>query len=282
MQSQKAYRIIVVRPTGSGKSQFCNFVQKDITNSINLVSDSLDSCTQDPYSNCFTRQNTNYEFIDTAGSADSSNNDIKNLEKLVEYLKLKKQIDYIILILKFNERVTKDTREYIGTLGKIFTPGEFYTHLCVCFTKFPVNPSKKENKIKTKSIDEINVILKKTFNLNQNVSIPDVKVYFLDTEYDEEDETYVEKYQDTIDIMMEQMKLDVEMNYSIDTSELDCTGINAKIRNEKQKEQIAILQKKLKEAEERKKKEEEEKIRLQKEIEREKKNEELRIKKIKN
>ena len=218
MKSQRVYRVIVVGPTGAGKSQFCNFVQKDITNSLNTVSDSLDSCTQEPSSNCFTRQNTNYEFIDTAGSADSSNNDIKNLEKLVEYLKIKKQIDYIILLLKFNERVTKDTREYIGTLGKIFTPGEFYTHLCVCFTKYPENPSKKDNKIKIKSIEEINGILRQAFNLNKNASIPDVKVYFLDTEYDEDDETYIEKYQDKVDIMMDQMKLDVEMNYSINTS----------------------------------------------------------------
>ena len=93
MESQRVYRVIVVGPTGAGKSQFCNFVQKDTTNSLNIVSDSLDSCTQEPHSNYFSRQNTNYEFIDTAGSADSSNNDIKNLEKLVEYLKIKKQID---------------------------------------------------------------------------------------------------------------------------------------------------------------------------------------------
>jgi hypothetical protein len=47
------------------------------------------------------------------------------LENLVNYLKDKKSIDYIILVLKFNERVTKETREYINILGKIFTPGEF-------------------------------------------------------------------------------------------------------------------------------------------------------------
>ena len=51
--------------------------------------------------------------------------------------------------IKFNERLTKETREYIEILGKILTPGEFYTHLCVFFTKFPANPSKKDNRIKT-------------------------------------------------------------------------------------------------------------------------------------
>ena len=190
----RSFRVIVVGPTGAGKSQFCNFVQRDISNSINKVSDSLNSCTKDPYSNYFTRQNSSYEFIDTAGSSDSGNDDVKNLENLVNYLKDKKSIDYIILVLKFNERVTKETREYINILGKIFTPGEFYTHLCVLFTKFPINPSKKENKIKNKSIEEINIILKETFNINKNMRIPEVNVYFIDTKCDEDDHTYEEKY----------------------------------------------------------------------------------------
>ena len=147
----KSYRVIIVGPTGAGKSQFCNFVIRDSTNQINKVSDSLNSCTIDPFSNYFSRENTNYEFIDTAGSSssDSSNDDNKNLEKLVNYLRTKKEIDYIILLLKFNERLTKETREYIEILGKILTPGEFYTHLCLFFTKFPANPSKRDNIIKT-------------------------------------------------------------------------------------------------------------------------------------
>lgn len=66
IQTKEIYRVIVVGPTGMGKSQFCNFVQKDTSNSINKVSDSLNSCTQDPFSNNFKRNNANYEFIDTA------------------------------------------------------------------------------------------------------------------------------------------------------------------------------------------------------------------------
>ena len=102
MNEKELYRAIIVGPTGVGKSQLCNFVQRDLTNSINLVSDSLDSCTQSPFSNIFKRQGITFEFIDTAGSNDSSNNDIKNLEKLLDYLKIKKEIDYIILVLRFN------------------------------------------------------------------------------------------------------------------------------------------------------------------------------------
>ena len=145
----------------------------------------------------------NLEFIDSAGSSDSSDNDDKNLEKLVNYLKNKKQIDYILLLLKFGERVTNDTRDYIKTLGKIFTPSEFYNHLSVIFTKFPIKPSKNEEKIKKQSIEEINIVIKNSFNIDINEETPEVKVYFIDTEYDEDENTYDEKSQATIDIMME-------------------------------------------------------------------------------
>ena len=111
MIDSKVYRVIVVGPTGAGKSQFCNFVRRDTTNSINKVSDSLDSCNKHPFSNLFLRKNTNYEFVDTAGNIDSYNDTI-NLKKLVSYLKEKKTIDYIILLLKFNERVTIETKLY--------------------------------------------------------------------------------------------------------------------------------------------------------------------------
>ena len=90
MIDSKVYRVIVVGPTGAGKSQFCNFVRRDTSNSINEVSDSLNSCTKDPFSNLFPRKSTNYEFIDTAGNSDSSDDDTINLKKLVSYLKEKK------------------------------------------------------------------------------------------------------------------------------------------------------------------------------------------------
>ena len=276
MIDSKVYRVIVVGPTGAGKSQFCNFVRRDTSNSINEVSDSLDSCTKDPFSNFFPRKSTNYEFIDTAGNSDSSDDDTINLKKLVSYLKEKKTIDYIILLLKFNERVTNETRNYIKILGKIFTPGEFYNHLCVTFTKFPVKPSKKEEKIKNKSIEEINKILKEAFNIEYNQKIPNVNVYFVDTEYDEEGGEYEEIYQDTIDIMMENIKLTVESNGSIETINLDITGENAKNRMELKKKQISELKKKLEEEKLKREKEEQDRIRLNKELERAKMNDEIR------
>ena len=73
----KVYRVIVIGPTGSRKSQFYNFFQRDLTNSKNTVSNSL--CTQETFSNIFTRLDMNLELIDSAGSNDSSDNYDKNL-----------------------------------------------------------------------------------------------------------------------------------------------------------------------------------------------------------
>ena len=58
-------RILIVGPMGVWKSQFCNFVQKDVTNSINKVRNSLESCTQGTKSNKFKRIETYFDFIDT-------------------------------------------------------------------------------------------------------------------------------------------------------------------------------------------------------------------------
>ena len=148
MEGKESYRVIVVGPTGAGKSQFCNFIQKDLENKINKVSESLNSCTQAPQSNCFERNNIRYEFIDTAGTADSDKNDIKNLESLINFIKQKETIDYISLLLNFESRMDVIIRKYLNKLGNIFTANEFYTHLCVFFTHFPTKPKKKDIKKK--------------------------------------------------------------------------------------------------------------------------------------
>ena len=118
-------KVLMVGPMGVGKSQLCNYIQNDYENRINKVSDSLESCTQDPKSNKFNRIGKNFDFIDTAGNNDSDEIDILNLEKLVNYLKRIKKIHYIILVLRFGERFTGDTKQYIEALGKIFTVREF-------------------------------------------------------------------------------------------------------------------------------------------------------------
>lgn len=273
--NRRIFRVLVLGPTGAGKSQFCNFAQKDFTNSINLVSDSLDSCTMDPQSNEFKRLDIDFDFIDTAGNSDSNDNDIENLKKLIDYLKKLKKIHYLILVLKFGERFTGDTKQYIEALGKIFTVNEFFSHLCIVFTKFPNQPNSQDLKTKDKFVSEINKLLRKIFKLENDDQIPNNDLFFIDTRYDRDNEKYHQKNQDVVDIILKKIMLAQRMYHPINTENLDITGANAKIRRQ---QEIELLKKNLeeekrkkelaeKQAEEARKREEN----FQKEIERVKK-----------
>ena len=289
----KIYKILVVGPTGAGKSQFCNFVLQDLTNKTFQVSDSMESCTKEPCSKISKRLETNLELIDTAGSSDSSNNDLINFQNLAKYLKEKKEIDYIILVLKFGERLTNETKEYFKSLSKLFTPNEFYFHLCVVFTKYPIHPTKKEERQKATFIKEINNTLKNSFDIEKNEILPyqkDIKVYFVDTEIIEgeegldniNDSRYEQRYQDTIDIMIKQIKLDVEICKSIKTENLEFDENLLKARKENEKKEIEILRKQLEEEKLRFEKEEKEKEKLKNELKKKKYTEKVKKKKKKD
>lgn len=275
------FKIAVIGPTGVGKSQFCNYVQKDLTNSKNKVDDSLISCTKIPSSNIFERQNATFNFIDTAGNSDSDNDDEKNLEILINYLKEIKQIDCIFLLLKFGDRFSQESKNYMQRLGKIFTPFEFYNHLTIVFTQ-----SGDQNKLmkkKEKNKNEIIKILKECFSIEDTVigKIPDV--YFIDTEFDEDTQTFDLNSQDTVDIMLKKIVLDSQIyKYNpIDTSNLDTTGQNKKIREDNEKKEFELLKKKCKEFELQKENEEKMRKQLEEEIKKNKKNEEDRKRKEK-
>ena len=83
-------KTVLIGPTGAGKSQFCNFIHKDLTNSIFEVSHFLNSCTKEPQSTIVERQNIRLQLIDSAGSSDSNNKDEENLKKLALYLRKEK------------------------------------------------------------------------------------------------------------------------------------------------------------------------------------------------
>ena len=68
--------------------------------------------------------------------------------------------------------MTGETKKYLETLGKIFTAAEFYTHLCIFFTKFPAKPKNKELKQKEATYNEINEILKEIFQIEKICEIP--------------------------------------------------------------------------------------------------------------
>lgn len=214
------------------------FFQKDRTNSKNRVSDSLESCTQDPKSNVFERISTYFDFIDTAGNNDSDEIDIINLEKLVSYLKRIKKIHYIILVLRFGERFTGDTKQYIEALGKIFTVREFFCHLSIVFTKFPNEPSERDLKTRDKHNSEINKLLKNIFQPNEIDNLQDNETYYIDTSLHEENEDIYQKNQEIADKILRQI-ISIQGIYGpINTENLDITGKNAKLRRQMEIEQL--------------------------------------------
>ena len=279
MPKDGLYITVVFGPTGAGKSQFCNFVQRDLENNINKVSMSLNSCTQEPQSNKFKRKGIELELIDTAGSNDSQNKDNENLEKVCNFLKVKAQIDYIILLLNFEDRLSNNTKEYIKTLGRIFTAKEFYTHLCIIFSHLPPKENKKVKEKKKLYKEEVSKTIREMFNIKENDYLPEVKVYFLNTEIDEDDDDnkhFDEKSQLTIDLLIEQMKIDVNKYPPIITTNLETSGENAKLRQQEQEKKIKELENFIKSEKQRKENEEKERQRLKKEIEKIKKDTEER------
>ena len=240
--AENIIKVLIFGPMGVGKSQLCNFFQKDKTNSINRVSDSLESCTQDPKPNVFERIGTYFDFIDTAGNNDSDEIDIINLEKLVSYLKRLKKINYIILVLRFGERFTGDTKQYIEALGKIFTVREFFCHLSIVFTKFPNNPSERDLKTRDKFNSEINKLLRSIFQPNEIDNLQDNDTYYIDTSFDEENEEIYQINQEIAEKILRQI-ISIQGLYSpINTENLDITGKNAKLRRQME---IEMLKQKL-------------------------------------
>ena len=244
----KIFRIAVIGPTGAGKSQFCNFCLKDKTNKTYEVSNSLNSCTQDPFSTIpFERNNINIELIDSAGSSDSGDKDIENLKKFVIYLREKKELDYILLLLRFEDRVTGPTKKFIETLSNIFAPFEFFSHLSIIFTRSPINPDDDEIEERNKYSLEIGEIIDKIFKLNESHKklLEPNKTFFIDTKLRKKE--YDEQSQKTVDVILDWIKFNSKRIGPIKTENLDYNEENIKIRRDKE---LQELNEKIKELEE--------------------------------
>ena len=176
-------KIVLVGPTGAGKSQFCNFIHKDLTNSIYKVSNSLNSCTSSPQSSIVERQDIRLELIDSPGSSDSNNNDEENLKVLADYLRSKNEIHQILLILSFEDRLSKDTRQYLKILSWIFTPMQFMSNLIVVFTHYPKDPDEEDIEKFYQHKYEVNEELNKIFDIptEYKSKIPQIPVYHFNT-----------------------------------------------------------------------------------------------------
>ena len=232
-------KTVLLGPTGAGKSQFCNFIHKDLTNSIFEVSNSLNSCTKEPQSTIVERQNIRLQLIDSAGSSDSNNKDEENLKKLALYLRKEKILNQIFLVLNFHDRFSRDTREYLNIVSWIFTPKQFMTNLMIIFTHYPDNPDEDDLNKYQLFKKEINQELNKIFEIPSEFKIPDIPVYFVNTKIFKKggNKYFDENSQLAVNDFIEELKLRISsISYSpIDTTDLDCdkNTIMKKIEEEK-------------------------------------------------
>ena len=235
----KVIKTVLIGPTGAGKSQLCNFIHKDLTNSIYEVSNSLNSCTKEPKSTIVERQDIKLELIDTPGTSDSNNNDEENLKILTKYLRNGKELNQIFLVLSFHDRLSRITRDYLKILSWIFTPKQFMTNLIIIFTHYPDDPD--EDDIEKYNIlkKEVKEELDKIFEIPSEFPMPDIPVYFVNTKiFKKNGNRFFDKNsQAAINDLIEELKLRISsVTYSIiDTKDLDCNKdtITEKIEKEK-------------------------------------------------
>ena len=264
-------KIVLVGPTGAGKSQFCNFIHNDLTNSIYKVSNSLNSCTSTPQSSIIERQNIRLELIDSPGSSDSNNNDEENLKVLANYLQSKNEIHQILLILSFEDRLSKDTRQYLKILSWIFTPMQFMSNLIVIFTHYPKDPDEEDIEKFYQHKYEINEELNKIFDIPSEYKskIPQIPVYHFNTKVLNKntsphfDENSIKASNDLINDI--KFRITSSFYKPINTTNLECDKdkILFKVEQER-KELLDIIEELKRNKEKREKLQEESKIEEQK------------------
>ena len=222
----KLIKVVLIGPTGAGKSQFCNFIHKDLTNSLHKVSNSLNSCTSEPFSTTVERPNLRLELIDSPGSSDSNNNEEENLTKLVKFIRNKNEINQIFLILSFENRFTGDTKKFLKILSWIFTPKQFMENLIIVFTHYPDVPDDEDkakfNLLKKEICEELNNI----FEIPLECQMLDIPVYFINTKIFKKDgNRYFDKNSEEIlNQIIKELKIRVYTNNAvISTTELNYT-----------------------------------------------------------
>ena len=232
------YRIVPLGPTGCGKSQLCNFIYKDKSNTKFKVSEGFDSQTKDPQSEIFIRkiddEAIELELIDTAGCSDSDGNDEENFKKLVDKLKEKKAIDLFILVFKFTQdRIDKQTKDYIKLIANTFTPTEFYNHLAIIFTQYPQNPDDDDKRRKEMKTSEIIRIIKNIIGLGNGQSTIPPNIYELDTK--KYNDNFIPKFQATIDIILLKMKDVINIIGPVNSENIKYCGVEDRLKEEQKK-----------------------------------------------
>ena len=229
LKDKKIYKVIVIGEAGVGKSQFCNFVNKDQSNSLFKINQGLTGCTKNFSSKQFNRLGIDFEFIDTPGiEEDDRSNSNRNINDLYN-LKKEKKFDYIIFIQKFlNIRISECVIKYIKDLNNIFTAEELFTHSCIVFTHYNGDIDEDNDYYKKLHEEQLNNIFNEAFAANKNKQeIFNLNKYYVNTRFRNNNNNYNEKNQKIIDNMLKQIKIEVDNFGSISSN----YGIKDNIEN---------------------------------------------------
>ena len=203
--------VIVLGILGSGKSQLCNFLDGDVTNSKYKVGDSNyaqtqigDIINQDEKGLIILKNK--YCLIDSCGGDEDCEKDLDNLKEYTEYLQKKGAVHCILYVFNYRTRnAANSVKDYLKKLSLIFTPKEFYEHLIIILTNFPENPKTKDIKKRDIYKDELNDMMKEAFNIKDT----DQKkaIYFIDTDPNEDENGpyFIEKQKQTRDDIIKEI-----------------------------------------------------------------------------
>ena len=139
----------------------------------------------------------------------------------------------------FQDRFSRDTREYLKIISWIFTPKQFMTNLMIIFTHYPDNPDEDDFNKYQLIKKEINEELNKIFEIPSEFKVPEIPVYFVNTKIFKKGgvKYFEENSQTAVNDFIEELKLRISSNYysAIDTTDLDCdkNNIIKKIEEEK-------------------------------------------------
>jgi len=209
--SQKNKSLVVAVFGEIGKTTFCDLCKNSYF--LRLKDAGI---SEVPHSNIFERCGIECDFIDTSYS-DSC---YYSLKPACNFLKSKKQIDYIILLINLEERLGSHTIEYMKVLSNIFTPNTFYTHLYIVFTYRYLENNNLIEEMKNFFIKIISEIMSDSLNIKEKNNLPEIPIYFLDIKRDKE-KKFAKKSQETVDIIIEQMKKNLMKYPPISTENLE-------------------------------------------------------------
>ena len=154
------------------------------------------------------------------------------------FLREKKELDYLLLLLRFEDRVTGPTKKFIETLANIFAPVEFFSHLSIVFTRSPIDPDDEELEQRKKYSLEIGQIIDEIFKLDENHKkvLEPSKTFFIDTKLRKKQ--FDEQSQRTVDVILDWIKFNLERIGPIKTEDLDYSEEKIKIRRDKELEEF--------------------------------------------